>query len=278
MNNFERIKESSDYIKKKLCSKATVGLICGTGLGPIADQIQNPKILSYSEIPHFPMGAVAGHANRVLYGTLGGASVIAFQGRFHYYEGHDLATTTLPVRIMAELGVKNLIVTNAAGGLNRSFRVGDIMAIEDHINFQFQNPLIGKNFEELGPRFPDMSSPYSKDSINLASEIALEQKTRLHQGVYLAVTGPSYETRAELRWFATMADAVGMSTVPEVTVAKHAGITHVLGLSVITNMATGEDSHEESHEAVVKAANEATPRVVRLVQEFISRWNSISRD
>ena len=187
MNNLEKIRESTEYIKRELCNKATVGIICGTGLGPIADRIENPAVLSYSEIPHFPVGAVAGHANKALFGALEGVHVIAFQGRFHFYEGHNLETATLPVRVMAELGVNTLVITNAAGGLQRSFRVGDIMAIEDQINFQFQNPLIGRNHEELGPRFPDMSAPYSPTAINLASEIALEQKTRLQRGVYLAV-------------------------------------------------------------------------------------------
>ena len=274
MSTTEKIQESTRYIKKHLCERAQVGIICGTGLGPIADEIQSRSVLPYAEIPHFPVGTVAGHSNRAISGVLGRKNVIAFQGRFHYYEGHDLATTTLPVRIMAELGVETLVVTNAAGGLNRTFRVGDIMIIEDHINFQWQNPLTGKNDEDLGPRFPDMSAPYSFETMRLLEEIALENGTRTQKGVYMAVTGPSYETRAELRWFSKIADAVGMSTVPEVIAARHGGIPHIVGLSVITNMATGEDSHEESHEAVVQAANEATPRVVKLVRTFLSRWDS----
>ncbi|MBT3786025.1 purine-nucleoside phosphorylase [bacterium] len=272
MSSLETIRESAGYLKEHLCNSAEIGIICGTGLGPIADEIEVHSSLSYEEIPHFPMGSVAGHSNRALYGLLEGKEVIAFQGRFHYYEGHSLSVATLPVRVMAEMGVRSLIVTNAAGGLNRNFQVGDIMIIEDQINFLFQNPLTGENHEELGPRFPDMSAPYSQEAMKLLEKIAMEKGTRTQRGVYMAVTGPSYETRAELRYFSRQADAIGMSTVPEVITACHAGIDHIIGLSVITNKATGEDIHQESHEAVVQAANEATPRVVQLVKSFVSCW------
>ena len=247
-----------------------IGLICGTGLGPIAEQIDNAKSISYSEIPNFPISSVKGHEGLVVSGQIHSKPVIAFKGRFHFYEGYSMQEVTLPVRLMRSLGVNHLIVTNAAGGLNRNFRVGDLMAIDDHINFMFQNPLIGPNQDSLGVRFPDMSAPYNRNCISLAMNLALKEGIKLQRGTYLGVTGPSYETKSELRFFSKFADAVGMSTVPEVIAAKHGGIEHVLGISVITNMATGEDSHEESHDSVVKAANEATPRVVNLVKQFIS--------
>jgi purine-nucleoside phosphorylase len=269
VNYLEQIKEAVSVIQERIPEPPEVGIICGTGLGSIADEIENPVVIPYSEIPHFPMGAVEGHKNRILAGKIGNKSVLAFQGRFHYYEGHDMKTVTLPARVLQMLNIKLFIVTNAAGGLNRNFRVGDVMLIEDHINFMFQNPLIGKNFDELGPRFPDMSEPYTKSCITQLEELALKHGTRVQKGTYLAVTGPSYETRAELRFFNKVADAVGMSTVPEVICANHGNIPKIVGLSVVTNMATGEDVHKESHDAVVKAANEATPRVVKLVTTFI---------
>jgi purine-nucleoside phosphorylase len=271
MSYLEMLRETVSYIENFFGDKPEVGIICGTGLGTIAEEIKDAKELPYGEIPNFPASSVKGHANKLVFGTMGSKKVLAFQGRFHYYEGYSMQEVTLPARVMQLLGCKNMVVTNAAGGLNRNYEVGDIMLIEDHINFMFQNPLIGRNFEELGPRFPDMSQPYKKSSMKLAEEIALQEKITLRKGTYIAVTGPSYETRAELRFFNRFGDAVGMSTVPEVIVANHAGIPGILGLSVITNKATGEDTHEESHDSVVQAANAATPRVVRLVTEFVKR-------
>ncbi|PCJ19128.1 MAG: purine-nucleoside phosphorylase [Candidatus Cloacimonadota bacterium] len=269
MTILNAIKEAVAYIQSKSPSKIDLGIICGTGLGPIADEITNPVSIPYSNIPHFQSGNVKGHKNRLVIGKLGNKTVAAFQGRFHFYEGYSIEKVTFPVRVLAALGVQSLIVTNAAGGLNHNFSVGDIMLIEDHINFMFQNPLVGKNHEELGPRFPDMSQPYSKNQISKVEKICLDQGIKIQKGTYIAVTGPSYETRAELRFFAQIGDAVGMSTVPEVIAAKHNGIKNVLGLSVITNMATGHDTHEECHNAVVEAANLATPKVVKLVKQYI---------
>lgn len=271
MNFRNRILQASRKISEALLGNLNpkIGIICGTGLGPIAEKINDARELSYTRIPDFPTSSVKGHEGKVVVGKINSREVIAFKGRFHFYEGYPIKDVTLPVRIMQQLGVTHLIVTNAAGGLNRNFQVGDLMVIDDHINFMFQNPLIGANDETLGLRFPDMSAPYHPECIRIAQEIALSQATRLHRGTYLGVTGPSYETKAELRFFSSIADAVGMSTVPEVIAAKHGGIGNILGISVITNMATGEDTHEESHESVVQAANEATPRVVKLVSEFI---------
>jgi purine-nucleoside phosphorylase len=273
MSPFDRLLEATAFVKQNLCHEVDTAIICGTGLGPLASQLANPQILPYSEIPGFPMGTVKGHGNRMIYGDLAQKKVLAFQGRFHFYEGYGMDQITLPVRVMQQLGVKTMIVTNAAGGLNRNYSVGDIMIIEDHINFMFQNPLIGPNLEELGPRFPDMSEPYSRKAGALIQKLATKGKTRIQKGVYLGVTGPSYETRSELRFFARHADAVGMSTIPEVIAAQHSGIPNVLGLSVITNLATGEDTHKESHDAVLKAADEATARVLGLVETFCKEWD-----
>ena len=271
MNLTDQIMQAYEKLDKSLLSglNPKIGIICGTGLGPIADQINDAAELCYTQIPNFPTSSVQGHDGKVVVGHIESKAVIAFKGRFHFYEGYSIRDVTLPVRVLQQAGITHLIVTNAAGGLNRNFQVGDLMAIDDHVNFMFQNPLIGANDDSLGVRFPDMSAPYHPDCIELAQSIATKNGTRLHRGTYLGVTGPSYETRAELRFFARYADAVGMSTVPEVIAARHGGIQNILGISVITNMATGEDRHEESHDSVVNAANEATPRVVNLVREFI---------
>ncbi|MCO4782525.1 MAG: purine-nucleoside phosphorylase [Candidatus Cloacimonetes bacterium] len=269
MTILNAINEAVEYIKSQSSLTLDLGIICGTGLGPIAEEITEAVSIPYSDIPHFQSGSVKGHKNRLVIGKLGGKNVAAFQGRFHFYEGYSIEKVTFPVRVIAALGVQSLVVTNAAGGLNHNFAVGDIMLIEDHINFMFQNPLIGKNHEELGPRFPDMSQPYAKEQISKVEKICLENGIKVQKGTYIAVTGPSYETRAELRFFSRVGDAVGMSTVPEVIAAKHNGIKNVLGLSVITNMATGTDTHEECHNAVVEAANQATPKVVKLVKQYI---------
>ncbi len=271
MNLKSRIETACKLVSERLRFQADTGIICGSGLGSLAEEIENQIIISYEDIPGFPVSSVKGHKSRIIAGQIGKGKVLAFQGRFHYYEGYSLEDVTLPVRLMAALGVKNLIVTNAAGGLNRNYEVGDLMLIEDHINMMFQNPLIGPNDESMGPRFPDMSEPYSQASLKTLQKLALEHGTRIHKGVYMAVTGPSYETRAELRLFSRFADAVGMSTVPEVIAARHAQIPNIIGISCITNKATGEDIHKEDHDNVVKTANEATPRMVRLVREFLSR-------
>jgi purine-nucleoside phosphorylase len=272
MTYLNRITQCSEQIKKLLGANFEApefGIICGSGLGSLAEEIESPVVVEYSQINGFPVSSVSGHKSRLIAGTIHNKKVIAFQGRFHYYEGYDLEDVTLPIRVLKELGIHTLIVTNAAGGLNRNFCVGDLMLIDDHINFMFQNPLIGKNHESLGPRFPDMSQPYNQEAGNLICNLALKLGIRMHRGVYLAVTGPSYETRSELRFFSTIADAVGMSTVPEVIAANHGSIPRIVGMSVITNKATGEDIHKEDHNSVVAAAQAATPKMVQLVKEFI---------
>ncbi|MBW7875513.1 MAG: purine-nucleoside phosphorylase [Candidatus Cloacimonetes bacterium] len=272
MTYLNRITQCSQQIKNLLGADfdtVEFGIICGSGLGSLADEIQSAKVIEYSQIQGFPVSSVAGHKSRLIAGYIHNKKVIAFQGRFHYYEGYSLEDVTLPIRVLKELGIHTLIVTNAAGGLNRNYSVGDLMLIDDHINFMFQNPLIGANHEALGARFPDMSQPYSQNAGDQISALALKLGIRMHRGVYLAVTGPSYETRSELRFFSTIADAVGMSTVPEVIAANHGNIPKIVGISVITNKATGEDIHKEDHNSVVAAAQAATPKMVQLVKEFI---------
>lgn len=251
MSYIQKIKESTEFIEKQIIDKPYVGLILGSGLGGLADKIKNPIKIKYSDIPNFPISTVEGHAGQLVIGKLGGQNVIAMQGRFHFYEGYDLQDVCFPVRVMNQLGIKNLIVTNAAGGSNSEFNPGDLMIITDHINFTGQNPLNGKNFNELGPRFLDMSYAYNKDLIQIARESGQGLNIDLKEGVYMWLTGPTYETPAEIRLANILgADAVGMSTVPEVIVANHEGVK-VLGISCITNMAAGILDQPLNHEEVV---------------------------
>ena len=251
MTYMNKIKESKEYILNLIEEKPDVGLILGSGLGGLADKIENPVKIKFSDIPNFPVSTVEGHAGQLVVGKLGGQNVIAMQGRFHFYEGYPLEDVTFPVRVMTRLGIENLIVTNAAGGSNKDFEPGDLMIIKDHINFTGQNPLHGKNFDELGPRFLDMSYAYNKDLIKLAEEDASELMIQLHEGGYMWLTGPTYETPAEVRLASILgADAVGMSTVPEVIVANHEGVK-VLGISCITNMAAGILDQPLNHDEVV---------------------------
>ena len=233
----KRIYEAADYIKERIENgKPLAGIVLGSGLGKLAEKIENPVTIPYKEIPHFPASTAVGHKGNFIYGTLGGKQVVAMQGRFHYYEGYSMEYVTLPIRVMKVLGIEYLFVSNAAGGVNFSFKVGDLMVIRDHINL-LPNPLIGPNMEEFGPRFPDMTRPYSPQLCKLAIETAAEKGIELKGGTYLASTGPTYETPAEYKYFRTIgADAVGMSTIPEVIVARHSSIP-VFGMSVITNEA-----------------------------------------
>jgi purine-nucleoside phosphorylase len=266
----QKIKEAAAYIRQKLTSTPRVGLILGSGLGVLADEIEQAVSIPYGEIPHFPESTVAGHAGRLVIGLLNGTPVIAMQGRFHYYEGHPLRVVTFPVYVMKQLGIETLIVTNAAGGMNRSFQPGDLMLITDHINFVGDNPLIGPNEEELGPRFPDMSRAYTPELIRLAEAKGRELGIRLQKGVYVAISGPTYETPAELMMLARLGgDAVGMSTVPEVIVASHTGL-RVLGISCITDMAIGEELEPLTHEQVVEVANRTRPHFISLVKSLVA--------
>ncbi|MGL5245002.1 MAG: purine-nucleoside phosphorylase, partial [Sarcina sp.] len=234
-----KIQTAADYIKSKSKYTPTVGLILGSGLGAIADQIESPEFYPYNEIPNFPVSTVEGHAGRLVVGKFQGKEVVAMQGRFHYYEGYNMQEVTCPVRVMKLLGVETIIVTNAAGAVNVDYVPGDLMIISDHINLSGANPLVGKNLSEFGTRFPDMSNAYDKDLRAKVKEIAANLSIEVREGVYTMFSGPTYETPAEIRMARTLgSDAVGMSTVPEVIVANHSGMK-VIGVSCMTNMAAG---------------------------------------
>jgi purine-nucleoside phosphorylase len=265
------IKEAADYIRTKYIAIPQIGLILGSGLGVIAELVQNPTVIAYNEIPHFPVSTVEGHAGELLLGTIHGKHVLLMKGRFHLYEGYGVDVVSFPVRVMKEIGVQTLIVTNAAGGIHTSYEVGDLMVIKDHINFTFRNPLIGPNFSELGVRFPDMSEAYSRRLRQTAHEVASEQGLKLPEGVYAGLLGPSYETPAEIRMLRTLgADAVGMSTVAEVIVARHAGI-EVLGFSCISNMAAGILDQSLSHQEVMETTERVKPKFLKLILGIVAK-------
>lgn len=269
MKYIERINKAADFISSKIDFKPEIGIILGTGLGSLAEYIENPIIIDYKDIPEFPVSTVVGHAGRLLIGNLEGKKVIAMQGRFHYYEGYSMQDITLPVRVMKILGIKLLIASNACGGLNPDFIAGDVMSITDHINMMGSNPLIGANLEEFGPRFPDMSEVYNKEYIDQLQNIAAIQNIRLKQGVYCAVSGPNYASKAELKMLIIIgADAIGMSTIPECMVARHSGLK-VLGVSCITDMAIPDTMTSPSHEEIVKVAEGVKPKFVSLLKQFI---------
>ena len=269
----KRIYEAADYIKGRIGNgKPLAGIVLGSGLGKLAEKIENPVTIPYKEIPHFPASTAVGHKGNFIYGTLGGKQVVAMQGRFHYYEGYSMEYVTLPIRVMKVLGIEYLFVSNAAGGVNFSFKVGDLMVIRDHINL-LPNPLIGPNMEEFGPRFPDMTRPYSPQLCKLAIETAAEKGIELKGGTYLASTGPTYETPAEYKYFRTIgADAVGMSTIPEVIVARHSSIP-VFGMSVITNEAHDDYAPDYVNDGddVVKAADAAADKMTWLFTKMIEK-------
>lgn len=266
MELFEQIQESVEEIRKNVKNSPKVGIVLGTGLGALAKEISNPQILPYGKIPHFPLSTVESHAGELVFGRLGNTEVVAMKGRFHRYEGYSLQQVTFPVRVMKELGVKFLLVSNACGGMNRGYRPGDLMIIEDHINLMGDNPLLGINDDRLGPRWPDMVEPYSKELIALTEKIAWEKRIPVQKGVYVAVTGPNLETRAEYRWLSTMADVVGMSTVPEVIVAVHAGLK-VLGISVVTDKCVADTLEPADITQIIKHAQEAEPKLTVLMKE-----------
>ncbi len=270
MNWAARAREAAQAVQRIVARTPEVTVILGSGLGALADAVSSDAIIAYDEIPHFPRPSVEGHAGRLVVGTLEGRSVAVMQGRAHFYEGYTMAEVVFPVRVLHALGARILVVSNAAGGLNRQWRAGDLMVISDHINFMGPNPLVGPNEAELGPRFPDMSVAYDKDLVALAEAAALDLGIPLRKGIYVGVSGPSYETPAELRMLARWgADAVGMSTVHEVIAARHAGM-RVLGLTAITDMATGEVVGPVSHEEVLAVARELEPRFVRLVRRIVA--------
>lgn len=264
------ILSAANYIKGKISNTPVIGLILGSGLGVLADEIEGAVKIPYQEIPGFPVSTVEGHAGQLVIGSLQGKNVVAMQGRFHYYEGYSLDQVTLPVRVMKEIGVKALIVTNAAGGVNESFSPGDLMIIRDHINFTGTNPLIGPNDERFGVRFPDMSNTYSPRLRQLAKEAAEKLNINIQEGVYFGNTGPTYETPAEIRMARFLGgDAVGMSTVPEVIVARHANL-EILGISCISNMAAGILDQPLSHEEVMETTEKVKEKFLLLVKTILA--------
>ena len=266
---FDMIQEAMASIEKKCAFAPEIGIILGTGLGRLADAIDKAAVIPYEEIPHFSLSTVEQHAGKLILGTLSGRKVMAMQGRFHFYEGYTLQQIVFPVRVMKFMKVKTLVVSNACGGLDPHFPPGTIMAITDHINLLPGNPLIGANDHRVGPRFPDMSEPYSKRLIGLARKVAMENKIPIEQGVYAAMTGPSLETRAEYRMLRTLgADAIGMSTVPEVIAAVHAGL-EVLGLSVVTDSCLPDALEAADINKIIAIANKTEPSLVLLLQKLI---------
>ncbi|MDB4949274.1 MAG: purine nucleoside phosphorylase [Gemmatimonadetes bacterium] len=267
----EQIAEATRAIRGRTTVQPAVGIILGTGLGGLADRIEVECAIPYDEIPNFPLSTVESHSGRLLFGRLGGKPVVAMQGRFHLYEGYDLQRVTLPVRVMRALGAETLVVSNACGGMNPFWAAGDLVLIADHINLLGDNPLIGPNHEELGPRFPDMSEPYSQALQDLAVQVALDERIPLRRGVYAAVAGPNLETRAEYRMLRTMgADVVGMSTVPEVIVAVHGGM-RVLGISIITDDCFPDSLQPAVLESILRVARGAEPRLTALVEGVVAR-------
>jgi purine-nucleoside phosphorylase len=266
---FDQIQESVKEIRKTTQAIPKVGIILGTGLGALAKEIQDQTVIPYGKIPHFPLSTVESHAGELVFGKLGTTLVVAMKGRFHRYEGYSLQQVTFPVRVMKALGIQYLLVSNACGGMNRAYNPGDLMIIEDHVNFIGDNPLIGKNDDRLGARWPDMIEPYSKELIALAEKIAWEKRIPVQKGVYVGVTGPCLETRAEYRFLSTLADVVGMSTVPEVIVAVHCRLK-VLGISVVTDKCVADILEPADIQKIIRHAQEAEPKLTVLMKEVAS--------
>jgi purine-nucleoside phosphorylase len=267
----EKIQNTVDFITAQTETKAKIGIVLGSGLNALAQDIEVKKTLLYADIPHFPVSTVEGHEGKLLFGSIQNREVIAMQGRFHYYEGYTMQEVTFPVRVMKALGVNVLILSNASGGMNPMYKVGDIVFITDHINFFPDNPLRGKNEDSLGPRFPDMSEVYSKELISLAEQAADIHGIKYQKGVYVGVSGPTFETPAEYRMFRNMGgDCVGMSTVPEAIVARHSGM-RCAAFSVITDLGIAGMVTKVSHKEVLQAANNAEPKLRQLVRELVLR-------
>ena len=266
----ERIQETAAFLKSKMHTQPKTAIILGTGLGSLVNEITDKYEIGYETIPNFPVSTVEGHSGKLIFGKLGNKDIMAMQGRFHFYEGYAMTEVTFPVRVMRELGIQTLFVSNAAGGMNPAFEIGDLMIITDHINFFPEHPLRGKNIP-YGPRFPDMSEAYNKELIRKADAIATEKGIKVQHGIYIGTQGPTYETPAEYKMFRILgADAVGMSTVPEVIVANHCGIK-VFGISVITDLGVEGKIVEVTHEDVQKAADQAQPLMTTIMRELINR-------
>lgn len=271
-NYFEKLKETADYIRQKIHKTPHIAIVLGSGLGNLANYMSNTVEISYEEIPSFPKTTVIGHDGRLIFGELGGRDIVAMKGRFHYYEGWNMQEVVLPIRIFKLLGIDNLFLTNAAGGINTQFKPGDLMLIKDHIGFFAENPLRGANIDELGPRFPDMSQIYDRELMEMAAECALSLRIDVRRGIYAYTKGPSFETPSEiraLRYFG--ADAVGMSTVPEAITARHMGM-NVLGISCITNMAAGVLDQTLNHEEVLEIGKKAEGKFAALATEIVKSW------
>ncbi len=266
-----KIEETIEVIKTYTSDSYPIGIVLGTGLGGLVKELQIEHTIDYSDLPHFPVSTVESHSGKLLFGKLERKNVVVMQGRFHFYEGYTMQQITYPIRVMKFLGVETLLISNACGGMNPIYRKGDLMVMIDHINFLGDNPLIGRNADEMGPRFPDMSEPYSLELIAIAEDVALENKIKLHKGVYAAVPGPNLETKAEYRFLrAAGADVVGMSTVPENIVANHMGI-RVLGFSIITDECFPDSLKPVSLEEVIAAAMSAEPKMTLVMKETIKR-------
>lgn len=269
----QKIDEAIKFIRTKTDMKPGIGIILGTGLGGLVKEIKKEIMIEYGKIPHFPVSTVESHHGKLIFGTLSGKKIVAMQGRFHMYEGYNLKQVTFPVRVMKFLGVESLLISNAAGALNPLFQKGDVMIMSDHINLLGDNPLIGPNDDELGPRFPDMSEAYSKELIALAEQAALDLKIRVQKGVYVAMQGPNLETKAEYRFLRTIgADAVGMSTIPEDIVAVHMGMK-VLGISILTDECFPDALKPALLEEILKVATKAEPKMTVIMKEVVKRMN-----
>ena len=271
----QKITEAAAFISERLTHKPKFGVILGSGLGAFAEQLQDTTVIAFEDIPHFPVSTVEGHSGRIVAGTLQSIPVLVLQGRFHYYEGYSMDQVVFPLRCMLQLGVKNLIVTNAAGSVDINYKPGDLMLIRDHIKLQGDSPLRGKNFDQFGPRFNDMSDPYTKEIRTLAKQCAAEEKIELKEGVYYYMTGPSYETASEVKAINILGgNVVGMSTVPEVIVASHGGM-RVMGLSCITNMGTGILDQPLDHSEVIKTGEMAREKFLKLLAAVLLAWDRL---
>ena len=267
----KKIEQTLQYIRQQTPIEAQIGIVLGTGLGDLVKEIEVVNELSYRDIPHFPISTVETHAGKLISGYLAGKAVVAMQGRFHFYEGYSMHQITFPIRIMKFMGVNTLLISNAAGGMNPLYHKGDMMIMDDHINLLGDNPLVGPNDDDLGPRFPDMSEPYSKRLIDLAEQIALEEKIKVHRGVYIAVSGPNLETRAEYRFLRSIGgDVVGMSTVPEVIVARHMDL-EVFGVSIITDECFPDALQPADVADIIKTANKAQPRLTLMMKRLVEK-------
>jgi purine-nucleoside phosphorylase len=267
----QHIDEALRFLRTRTAMQPGIGIILGTGLGGLVKELQPEVVVDYGDIPHFPISTVESHHGKLIFGTLGNKQVVAMQGRFHYYEGYTMQQVTFPVRVMKFLGVQTLLISNAAGGMNPQFSRGSIMIITDHINLQGDNPLIGPNDDTIGPRFPDMSEPYSRALITLAEEVALDLKIKTERGVFVAVPGPNLETRAEYRFLRFIgADAVGMSTVPEDIVAVHMGL-RVLGFSIITDECFPDSLQPAKVEEIIAVANATEPKLTAIMKRVVER-------